>query len=113
MKYFVIICSAIFLATMMNMQWIQYFVGEKFRVGLGVVPILLLANLFLGIFINQSVWYKLSGQTKYGAMLTILGASITIILNIWWIPLFGYKGSAWATLICYTSMMIVSYFFRK
>jgi O-antigen/teichoic acid export membrane protein len=109
MKYFVIICTIIFLATMMNMQWIQYFVGEKFREGLGVVPVLLIANLFLGIFVNQSVWYKLSGKTKYGAMLTILGATITILLNIWWIPIFGYKGSAWATLICYASMMIASY----
>ena len=109
MKYFVVICSIIFLATMMNMQWIQYFVGAKFRIGLGVVPILLLANIFLGIFINQSVWYKLSGKTKYGALLTILGASITLILNIWWIPLFGFKGSAWATLFCYASMMVASY----
>jgi O-antigen/teichoic acid export membrane protein len=110
MKYFVIICAVIFLGTMMNMQWIQYFVGEKYREGLGIVPILLLANLFLGIFINQSIWYKLTGQTKYGAILTIFGALITISLNIYWIPKIGYVGSAWATLICYASMMIVSYF---
>jgi O-antigen/teichoic acid export membrane protein len=110
MKYFVIICSIIFLGTMMNMQWIQYFVGEKFREGMDVVPILLLANLFLGIFINQSIWYKLTGQTGYGAMLTILGALITISLNIYWIPRIGYMGSAWATLICYASMMVASYF---
>ncbi len=110
MKYFVIICSVIFLGTMMNIQWIQYFVGEKFREGLGVVPILLLANLFLGIFINQSIWYKLTGQTGYGAILTIFGALITISLNIYWIPRIGYMGSAWATLICYASMMLLSYF---
>ncbi len=109
MKYFVIICSFIFLGTMLNLQWIQYFVGEKFREGLNIVPILLLANLFLGIFINQSIWYKLSGKTMYGALLTFLGATITIILNLWWIPVFGYTGSAWATLICYASMMITSY----
>lgn len=110
MKYFVIICSVIFLGTMMNMEWIQYFVGGKFREGLAVVPILLLANLFLGVFINQSIWYKLTGQTGYGAMLTIFGAIITISLNIYWIPRIGYMGSAWATLICYGSMMVVSYF---
>jgi O-antigen/teichoic acid export membrane protein len=110
MKYFVIICSVIFLGTMMNMAWIQYFVGEKFREGLDVVPILLLANLFLGIFINQSIWYKLTGKTNYGAMLTIFGAIITITLNIYWIPRYGYIGSAWATLICYASMMVASYF---
>ena len=110
MKYFVIICSIIFLGTTMNLDWIKYFVGEEFREGMGVVPILLLANLFLGIFINQSIWYKLTGQTGYGALLTIFGAIITISLNFYWIPRIGYMGSAWATLICYASMMIVSYF---
>ncbi len=110
MKYFVIICSTIFLGTTMNLDWIQYFVGADFRKGMDVVPILLLANLFLGIFINQSIWYKLTGQTGYGAILTIFGAIITISLNLYWIPRIGYMGSAWATLICYGSMMIVSYF---
>jgi O-antigen/teichoic acid export membrane protein len=110
MKFFVIICSVIFLGTMMNMEWIQYFVGKQFRVGLPVVPILLLANLFLGIFINQSIWYKLTGQTAYGAILTIFGALITVAFNFYWIPRIGYMGSAWATLICYAAMMVVSYF---
>ena len=110
MKYFVIICAIIFLGTTMNLSWIQYFVGEDFREGMGVVPILLLANLFLGVFINQSIWYKLTGQTGYGALLTIFGAIITITLNFYWIPRIGYMGSAWATLICYASMMVVSYF---
>ncbi len=111
MKYFVIICSLIFLGTMMNMQWIQYFAGNvAFRTGIAVVPILLLANMFLGIFFNQSIWYKLTGQTHYGALLTIFGAIITIALNIYWIPRIGYMGSAWATLICYGSMMVASYF---
>jgi len=110
MKYFVIICAIIFLGTTMNLSWIQYFVGEDFREGMGVVPILLLANLFLGVFINQSIWYKLTGQTGYGALLTIFGAIITISLNFYWIPRIGYMGSAWATLICYASMMVLSYF---
>lgn len=110
MKYFVIICAIIFLGTTMNISWIQYFVGEDFREGMSVVPILLLANLFLGVFINQSIWYKLTGQTGYGALLTIFGAIITITLNFYWIPRIGYMGSAWATLICYASMMGLSYF---
>ena len=111
MKYFVIICSLIFLATMMNIHWIIYFAGkEEYRTGVAVVPILLLANMFLGIFYNQSIWYKLTGQTKYGAYLTIFGAIITIALNFYWIPRIGYMGCAWATLICYASMMIASYF---
>jgi O-antigen/teichoic acid export membrane protein len=111
MKFFVIICSLIFLVTMMNIPWIQYFAGSaQFRTGIKVVPILLLANMFLGIFFNQSIWYKLSGQTYFGALLSIFGAIITIVLNVYWIPKIGYMGSAWATLICYASMMVLSYF---
>jgi O-antigen/teichoic acid export membrane protein len=110
MKYFVIVCSILFLGTMMNIQWIQYFVGKQYREGMDVVPILLMANLFLGIFINQSIWYKLTGHTGYGAALTILGAIITISFNMYWIPRIGYMGAAWATFICYASMMVASYF---
>lgn len=110
MKYFVIACSLIFLFTAHNLSWIQYFIGESYRVGMGVVPILLLANLFLGIYFNLSIWYKLTGKTMYGAWITLFGAVVTIGLNIWWIPIYGFMGSAWATLICYGSMMVVSYF---
>ena len=111
LKFFVIICSLIFLVTMMNLQWLQYFIGTpEFRTGIKVVPILLLANMFLGIFWNQSIWFKLSGQTHFGAFLAIFGAIITIVLNFYWIPRIGYMGSAWATLICYASMMVASYF---
>jgi O-antigen/teichoic acid export membrane protein len=109
MKYFVIICSVIFLATMMNLPWIQYFIGKQYRQGLPVVPILLLANLFLGVFFNLSIWYKLTGKTIYGAYLTFFGAVITLSLNFYLIPRIGYMGSAWATLICYGTMMIASY----
>jgi O-antigen/teichoic acid export membrane protein len=113
MKYFVVACLFIFLGIMLFMDIVQYFVGRDFRVGLAVVPILLMANLFLGIYFNLSIWYKLTGQTIYGAWIAIAGAAITILLNIWWIPLFGYHGSAWATLICYFSMMVISYFYGQ
>lgn len=109
MLYFVIICSVIFLGTMLNMQWIKYFVGKDFWVGLQVVPILLLANLFLGIFFNLSIWYKLADKTRFGAYLTFFGAIITITLNLILIPFLGYVGSAWATLVCYVSMTILSF----
>lgn len=107
--YFVIICSFIFIGTMSYIDIVQHFIGEAFREGLFIVPILLLANLCLGIFVNLSIWYKLSGQTKYGAYLTIIGASITLIANVILIPIMGYPGAAWATLICYATIMIVSY----
>jgi O-antigen/teichoic acid export membrane protein len=115
MTYFVIFCLIIFLGTTMNISWIQYLIGPDYRVGLSVVPILLLANLFLGMYFNLSIWYKLTGRTKFGMYLTFIGAAITITLNIIWIPstneyFGGYMGSAWTTLICYGTMMVISYF---
>jgi len=113
MKYFVIFCSFLFLATMMNMSWIKYFVSKNYWDGLFVVPILLLANLCLGIYFNLSVWYKLTGQTRFGDYITILGATITLIINFTFIPKYSYAASAWATLISYASMMVVSYFLSQ
>lgn len=109
MNYFVIVCMVIFLGTMMNISWIQYFVGEPFREGLAVVPILLMANFCLGASFNLSIWYKLSGKTKWGAYLTLTGAAITLIGNFIFIPFYGYMASAWTTLICYASILILSY----
>jgi O-antigen/teichoic acid export membrane protein len=113
MKYFVVACSFLFLATMMNLSWIKYFVSENYWQGLAVVPILLLANLFLGIYYNLSVWYKLTGQTKFGAYLTLFGAAVTLIINFMFIPKYSYMASAWATLISYGGMMVISYFLSQ
>lgn len=110
MKYFIIVVSAIFLVIMLYIDYAMLFVGEEFRVGAAVVPILLMANVCLGIYFNLSIWYKLTGKTIYGAGIAIGGAIITITLNYIWIPVIGYMGSAWATLICYFSMMVISYF---
>ncbi|MDR4497852.1 MAG: oligosaccharide flippase family protein [Candidatus Scalindua sp.] len=110
MDYFVIVCLGIFLLITLYIDLFKYFIGEQFYEGLKVVPILLLANLCLGVYYNLSIWYKLSDQTNKGAMISLIGAGITIGLNIWWIPVFGYVGSAWATFICYFSMMLICYF---
>lgn len=112
-KYFAIGCCFIFLVTMMNLEWIKYFVSKNYWEGLSVVPILLLANMFLGIYFNLSIWYKLTEKTKYGAMITIFGALITLLLNFLLIPRYSYYASAWATLASYGSMMIVSYSLGK
>lgn len=110
MKYFVIVCSFIFLGIMLYMDIIKHFVRkEEYWVGLGVVPYLLLANIFLGIFYNLSIWYKLSGKTRYGAAISLVGAAITIVLNLILIPRVGYMGSAVTTLICYATMAVISY----
>ena len=110
MKYFVLTCSFIFLFIMMYIDVFKYFIGPSYRSGLHIVPILLLANMCLGIFFNLSMWYKLTGETRYGAYFAIVGAVITIIGNIYLIPLVGYTGAAWTTLICYASIMLLSYF---
>lgn len=111
MNYFVIVCAVIFLGVMLYIELIKYFIpNQEYWSGLHVVPVLLFANIFLGIYYNQSIWYKLTGHTIYGALLAIGGAVITVILNLIWIPYLGYVGSAWATFACYGSMMIASYF---
>jgi len=109
LKFFVIFCVFIFLLVTLFIDFFKYFLGDEFRAGLEVVPILLLANLCLGIYVNLSIWYKLTDRTLMGAFVSLAGAGLTIVLNVWWIPVYGYVGSAWATLACYASMAIVSY----
>jgi O-antigen/teichoic acid export membrane protein len=109
MKYFVIFCLLIFLGTLLNLDWIKYFIDQPYWSGLKVVPILLLANLCLGVVYNLSVWYKLSGQTRFGAFIAISGAIITILINVIFVPSFSYIACAWATLAAYSGMMILSY----
>jgi O-antigen/teichoic acid export membrane protein len=72
-----------------------------------------MANVFLGIYLNQSVWYKLSDKTKYGAYISVIGAILTIVINILFIPTYGYKAAAWATLIVYATQMTLSYFWGQ
>ena len=109
MQYFVIAGVFIFLVVMLFIDLFKYFIGEEFRAGLDVVPILLMANLLLGIYVNLSVWYKLSDRTGLGAWVSLTGAGVTIALNILWIPQWGYLGSAWATLACYFLMVVLSW----
>lgn len=110
MNYFVASVSFVFLAVALNIDIFKHFIrNEAYWVGLGVVPILLIANVFLGIYYNQSIWYKLSGQTRFGAYIAIGGAGITVLINLIFIPLYGFWASAWATLIVYGLQMIASY----
>ncbi len=113
MTYFVIFGLFIFLSIMMYIDIAKLFIGSKYHEGIEIVPILLIANLFLGIVFNLSFWYKLSDKTIYGTYLAVFGAAITLILNFLLIPILGYVGSAWATLACYFSMMLASYFLGR
>ena len=115
MKYFTIITSSIFLGVMIYYDLVQQFIGEEFHDsrGLVVVPVLLFANLFLGIYNNLAVWFKLTEKTRFGAYLALFGAVITLALNFALIPILGFEGSAWTTLLCYLSMTVASYFLGK
>jgi len=110
MKFFVITLCIMFLMVVLYLDiWKEFIRNPAMHVGLKVVPILLIANIFLGIYYNLSIWYKLSNKTMAGAWITLLGAFLTIIINYLAIPYFGYMASAWATLFCYGTMMVVSY----
>jgi len=115
LKYFSIFSAFIFLVVMLYLDVVKHLVGGSFQSarGIEIVPILLMANLFLGIYYNLSVWYKLTEKTSYGALLAIFGALITLILNIILIPRIGFIGSAWATLVCYFSMMLASLYLGR
>jgi len=110
MKWFVITLCLAFLFTALYLDVWQYLVGKTYRNGLGVVPILLAANLALGIYYNLSVWYKITDKMYLGMFITLVGAAITLALNFAFIPVYGMYACAWATLAAYGSMMVISYF---
>ncbi len=111
MNYFIAIVMLFFLVVSLNLPILKYFISNQtYWVGLKVVPILLLANVFLGVYYNQSIWYKLSGQTKFGAIIAIVGATVTVVLNVLFIPEYGYMACAWTTLSVYILQMLISYF---
>lgn len=110
MKFFVITLCFMFLVVVLFLDvWKHFIQNPKYWEGLRVVPILLLANMFLGIYFNLSVWYKLSNKTLSGAWITVMGAAITLVINYFFIPSYGYMACAWATFLCYGSMMVLSY----
>ncbi|MDO8994349.1 oligosaccharide flippase family protein [Daejeonella sp.] len=116
MNFFVIAISLIFVLLVVNIELLKYFIKGKdaaeqalYWSGLRIVPILLFGYVSLGIYINLSIWYKLSDQTRYGLYISGIGAILTIILNIIFIPQYSYMASAWISLTAYTVMMILSY----
>lgn len=113
MRFYTLFLLAIFLGVVAYMDLFQYFVGKEYREGLSIVPILLLANLCLGVYYNLSIWYKVSDRTIYGAYISGIGAAVTLALNFVLVPRFGYMGAAWTTLICYAAIMIICYGFGQ
>ena len=111
-KYFVIIGTVILLVVIVfaDLFKVLFIQNESYWEAMKIVPIILLANLFLGIYHNLSVWYKVTDKTQYGAYISSIGALFTIGINLWLIPIIGYVGSAIATLTAYGSMMLISFF---
>ncbi|MBU2995937.1 oligosaccharide flippase family protein [Cellulophaga baltica] len=113
--YFVIIGSVILLSVIVFSDVLKYiFVNnEAYWEAMKIVPLIILANFFLGIYHNLSVWYKVTDKTRYGAFISCIGAAITLIINLILIPTLSYMASAIATLLAYGTMMILSYWFGK
>ncbi len=113
MKYFVIFALFIFLVVMFYLDILKYFISPKYFSGLNVVPIIMMAELFFGIFFNLSLWYKLTDKTIWGMWFSLLGLAVTLTLNILFVPQYGYIACAWAAFACYGVMMLASYFVGK
>jgi O-antigen/teichoic acid export membrane protein len=111
MTYFVLFGLLIFLGVMLYIDFIKVVaLDSKYFEGLKVVPLVLMSNLFFGVYYALSMWYKLDDKTRYGAYIALVGAGITLVLNILLIPVIGYMGSAITVFICFFVMMVISYF---
>jgi O-antigen/teichoic acid export membrane protein len=114
MNLFIIACCCCFLSVVLFLDLWKHFMGvnnhPEYLQGLMLVPILMLAKIFLGIYYNLSIWYKLTNRNTIGAIITVIGAGLTIVINYMLVPFLGYFACAIATVVCYGSMMLISYF---
>lgn len=115
LEYFVIFGSVILLAVVVFSDILKVMLigDEAYWEAMVIVPIIVLANLCLGIYHNLSVWYKVTDRTKFGAYISVFGAVLTLVLNFWLIPIISYVGSAIATLCAYGCMMVASYYYGQ
>jgi O-antigen/teichoic acid export membrane protein len=113
MKYFVIVMLLIFLFLNLYISGIQLIIGKDFREAIIVVPIVSMGYLLYGIYVNHSIWYKLNDLTRFGVYITLIGAAITVLINVLLIPVFGYMASAWAHVASYGAMIIASFIFAE
>ena len=109
MKYFLIFSLLAFLAVMFYLDILRYMVARGYWEGLSVVAIVMLAEICKGIYFNLSFWYKLTDETRWGAYFSIIGCAIIVILNIVFVPMYGYVASAWASVAGYAMIMLLSY----
>ncbi|MUP45162.1 polysaccharide biosynthesis protein [Gramella sp. BOM4] len=114
-NYFVVFGSIILVGVIVFIDLLKVILiqNDSYWEAMDIVPIILLANLFLGIYHNLSVWYKITDRTRFGGYISLVGATLTIILNLLLIPVISYTGSAIATLAAYGSMMLLSYYYGQ
>ena len=110
MKYFIMFTLLAFLCVMAYMDIFQYIIEEKYREGLGIVPIVMAAEIMMGIHFNLSFWYKLIDKTIWGAIFSITGCAVLLLVNYFFIPRIGYTACAWAGFAGYGTVMLFSYF---
>ena len=109
MKYFLIFTLLAFLCVVGWMPLLQYIIGEDYREGLGVVPIVMVAEIMMGVYFNLSFWYKLIDKTIYGAWFSLAGCTVLFAINILLIPSYGYWACAWGGVAGYGTAMVLSY----
>jgi len=109
MNWFVIFGLFIFLGVMFYLPVLKFFISPDYFAGLKVVPVIMMAELFFGIFFNLSLWYKLTDRTIWGTWFSLMGLAVTLLLNILFVPAHGYMACAWAAFCCYGVMMAASY----
>lgn len=110
MKFFIIFTLLAFLAVMFYLDILRYILGRDYWVGLKVVPIVMAAEMFMGIYFNLSFWYKLIDETRWGAYFSLIGCTILVAMNVLLIPKYGYMACAWAGFTGYGVAMLLSYF---
>ncbi|MBP6065021.1 lipopolysaccharide biosynthesis protein [Bacteroides sp.] len=110
MKYFIIFTLLAFLAVMFYLEILRYVIGSDYWEGLKVVPIVMAAEICMGIYFNLSFWYKLTDETRWGAYFSLIACTIVIVMNMLLIPIYGYVACAWAGLTGYAVAMLLSYF---
>lgn len=113
MKYFIITMLLIFLGINLYISGFKYIIAFTYREAIVVVPIISMAYLLYGVYINHSIWYKLNDMTVYAVYITLIGAVITVLINVVFIPVYGYMASAWAHIASYGSMIIASFIFAE
>lgn len=110
MKYFVVIAMMAFLVVMFYMDILRYIINPNYWDGLKVVPVVMAAEIFMGIYFNLSFWYKLNDETYWGAIFSFIGCAILFAVNIIFVPVYGYIACAWASFAGYFTAMLLSYF---